>query len=60
MDPDKVNLENLTKSFEYVRMANEIDNCNDIDEIKNIAKCFCKLYYKQQETLSAIGIQDAK
>jgi len=60
MDPDKVNLENLTKSFEYVRMANEIDNYNDIDEIKTIAKCFCKLYYKQQETLSAIGIQDAK
>ena len=60
MDPDKISLENLTKSFEYVRMANEIDNCNDIDEIKNIAKCFCKLYYKQQETLSAIGIQDAK
>ena len=60
MDPDKVSLENLTKSFEYVRMANEIDNYTDIDEIKNIAKCFCKLYYKQQETLSAIGIQDAK
>ena len=60
MDPDKINLENLTKSFEYVRMSNEIDSCNDIDEIKNIAKCFCKLYYKQQETLSAIGIQDAK
>jgi len=60
MDPDKINLENLTKSFEYVRMSNEIDSCNDIDEIKNIAKCFCKLYFKQQETLSAIGIQDAK
>ena len=60
MDPDKINLENLTKSFEYVRMSNEIDSCNDIDEIRNVAKCFCKLYFKQQETLSAIGIQDAK
>lgn len=60
MDPDKINLENLAKSFEYVRMANEIDSCNDIDEIRNVAKCFCKLYFKQQETLSAIGIQDAK
>lgn len=60
MDTDKISLENLTKNFEYIRMANKIDSYTDIDKIKNIAKCFCKFYYKQQETLSVIGIQDAK
>lgn len=56
MDPDKIELENLEKNFEYVRLSNEIDNCSDIEQIKKIAKGFCKLYYKQQETLSTIGI----
>ena len=54
MDPDKIELSNLSKSFEYIKVATEIDDCDDRDEL--IAKSFCKLYYKQQETLSMIGI----
>ena len=46
MDPDKIELTNLSKSFEYIKVATEIDDCNDRDELKNIAKSFCKLYYK--------------
>tara|TARA_R100000005_G_C4824290_1_gene103978 strand:+ start:191 stop:373 length:183 start_codon:yes stop_codon:yes gene_type:complete len=60
MNPDNFELQNLSKNFEYVKISNEIDSCNDVDELKNIAKCFCKLYYKQQETLSIIGLPDAK
>jgi len=56
MDPNDINLDNLSKSFEYTKLAGEIDSCRDIEQVKNIAKCFCKLYYKQQETMSAIGI----
>ena len=56
MDPDKIELKNLTKSFEYTKIASEIDGCDDRDTLKNIAKSFVKLYYKQQETLSVINI----
>ena len=56
MDPDKIELNNLAKSFEYIKIASEIDECDDRDVLRNIAKSFCKLYYKQQETLSVIGI----
>ena len=56
MDPNDISLDNLSKSFEYTKLAGEIDSCRDIEQIKNIAKCFCKLYYKQQETMAAIGI----
>ena len=56
MDLDKIKLENLEKNFEYVRLSKEIDSCDNIDQIKKIAKGFCKLYYKQQETLLTIGI----
>ena len=56
MDPDKIELKNLTKSFEYTKIASEIDGCDDRDTLKSIAKSFVKLYYKQQETLSVINI----
>ena len=56
MDPDTIELNNLTKSFEYTKLASEIDSCDDRDQLRNIAKSFIKLYYKQQETISVIGI----
>ena len=58
MDPDSIELINLSKQFAYTKVASEIDSCNDRVELKNIAKSFCKLYYKQQETMKLIGIVD--
>lgn len=57
MNPDKIELENLNKSFQYVKIANEIDSCNDCEELRNIAKSFCKLYYKQQEVVASMGLK---
>ena len=55
MDPDKIELEKLSKSFEYFKHAAEIDNINDIDHLKNIAKSYFKLYLKQQEVISSLA-----
>jgi hypothetical protein len=55
MDPDKIQLENLSKSFEYFKYASEIDSINDVDALKDIAKSYYKLYLKQQEVLSNLG-----
>jgi len=57
MDPDKITLENLSKSFEYFKLASEVDKLNSIEELKNIAKSYIKLYFKQQETLLSMGVQ---
>lgn len=51
MDPDKIELENLSKSFEYFKYASDIDKINDIEELRNIAKSYFKLYLKQQEVI---------
>ena len=51
MDPDKIQLEDLSKSFEYMKACIEIDAVEDIEQIKNIAKAYMKLYLKQQEVL---------
>jgi hypothetical protein len=51
MDPDEVTLENLTKNFEYAKFSNQIDTINNIEDLRNLAKCYFKLYLKQQEVL---------
>ncbi len=56
MDPETIKLKNLSKMFAYTQLASEIDNCDDKETLRNIAKSFCKLYYKQQETMQVIGI----
>jgi putative heme degradation protein len=52
MNPDSIELSNLTKSFEYVKFSNQVDNIDDMNDLKNIAKCYFKLYLKQQEIVS--------
>lgn len=54
MDPDKIELENLSKNFEYHKACIEIDSINDIEELKLISKSYMKLYMKQQEVLSSM------
>ena len=58
MNPNDIELKNLSKSFAYQKLAAEIDNCDDRDQLRNVAKSFIKLYYKQQETMAVIGIPD--
>lgn len=55
MDPDSIELENLSKSFEYVKISSEIDNCEDRDRLRLIAKAYVKLYLKQQEVVASLG-----
>ena len=55
MDPSEIVLENLTKNFEYERIAREIDSCENLDQVKNIAKSYVKLHLKYQETLAGLN-----
>ena len=57
MDPDQITLENLSKSFEYTKLAKEINSCDDRDILKDIAKSYAKLYLKQQEVVSRLGLE---
>jgi len=56
MDPDSINLENLSKSFEYFKYCNEIDCIDDVEQLRKVAKCYYKLYLKQQEVISNLGV----
>ena len=49
MDPSEIQLESTAKMFEYERLSREIENCDNIDELKQMARAFIKLYLKHQE-----------
>jgi hypothetical protein len=52
MNPDNIILEDLSKSFEYVKVCSEIDSIDDVDQLRIICKSYMKLYMKQQEVIS--------
>ena len=54
MNPDNIQLDNFSKLFEYEKIAREIDSIENIEIIKNLAKSYIKLYYKQQEIISKL------
>lgn len=56
MDPKSIELENLSKIFEYEKISRELDFCEDLEYLRNVSKCYAKLYFKQQETLILLGL----
>ena len=40
MDPETIELKNLSKSFAYQQIATDIDNCNDRDTLKILQNLF--------------------
>jgi hypothetical protein len=51
MDPNDITLDDLGKSFEYFKACTEIDSIEDVEDLRQIAKAYMKLYLKQQEVV---------
>lgn len=56
MNHDELKLENISKLFEFEKISREIDSCTNIDLLKNLCKCYVKLYMKQEEVISSLGL----
>lgn len=54
MDPNKIELKTINKLFEYEKQARIIDNLDE-DQLRTFCRLYCKLYLKQQETISSLG-----
>ena len=50
MNPDEIELESISKLFEYEKHTRVIDTLNE-EELRSFSKLYCKLYLKQQEVL---------
>ena len=55
-DPNEVVLQSTAKLFEYEKLSRQIEESNDIDVLKDMARCWIKLFMKQQETVRNIGL----
>ena len=44
-------LESVSKQFEFEKISRELDTCTNIEMMRNLCKCYVKLYMRQQETL---------
>jgi len=55
MNPDDIELENLSKNFEYTKACIEIDSIDDVEDLRTISKAYMKLYLKQQEVISSLA-----
>ena len=49
MDPSDISLESTSRLFEYEKLSREVENCNDVDALKQMCRCFIKLHLKHQE-----------
>ena len=56
LDPNSISLSKPSKAFEYEKHSRAIDEVDDINTLKDLLKCYIKLYLKQQETISMIGM----
>jgi len=59
LDPNSISLDKPSKSFEFEKVSRDLDKIDDVNVLRDIAKCYIKLYLKQQETLSSIGVPPA-
>jgi hypothetical protein len=57
MNHEDLKLETVSKNFEFEKISRELDSCTNLDLMKNICKCYVKLYMKQQETISVINYE---
>jgi hypothetical protein len=55
MEHDELKFATVSKMFEFEKISRELDTCTNIDILRNLCKCYVKLYMKQQETLIELG-----
>jgi hypothetical protein len=55
MKPSDIELSSISKNFEFEKLSRDIDEVSDVKILREMLKCYLKLYFKQQETVLAIS-----
>ena len=53
MDPNSIELSSTSKMFAYEKLSREIEECNSVEELKTMLRCYIKLYLKHQEVAAS-------
>ncbi len=57
MNPDDINLNDISHKFTYERISREIDECDDVEDLQQMCKFLVKLEMRTRENYSVM-IQD--
>lgn len=49
-------LESTAKLFEFEKISRELDGIDDVEVLRELVKCYSKMYMKQQEVVAKIGM----
>ena len=55
MNHSEIELNTPSKSFQFEKLSREIDKIDDLEVLKEMAKCHIKLYLKQQEVVASMA-----
>ena len=55
MEHDELKLGTVSKMFEFEKISRELDSCTNIDILRNLCKCYVKLYFSHQETVASLA-----
>ena len=58
MKSSDIELSSVSKNFEFEKLSRDVDEISDVKYLREILKCYLKLYFKQQETIQSIGLMD--
>jgi hypothetical protein len=56
MDHEELKLESVSKLFEFEKISRELDTCTNIDLMRNICKCYVKLYLGLEERMQNMNL----
>lgn len=58
MKSSDIELSSVSKNFEFEKLSRDVDEISDVKYLREMLKCYLKLYFKQQETIQSIGLMD--
>ena len=58
MKSSDIELSSISKNFEFEKLSRDVDEISDVKYLREMLKCYVKLYLKQQETVQAIGLME--
>jgi hypothetical protein len=56
MKSSDIVLESTAKLFEFEKISREIDSIDDVEVLRELVKCYSKMYMRQQEVVAKIGM----
>lgn len=56
MNHEEIKLESMSKLFEFEKISRELETCSNVEQLRNICKCYVKLYFSLEEMMQNLNV----